>query len=140
MPILAFSPLLNPGYWFNTNPVPFGASLVGSLFVFFAWFIVLAIGLLVAARWFKAKNTARAEVLKRFASVSFWTGLLGLIVLFFSYEQIPFFGIRAWFLAVGAFMLYKVVRIVLYIVREYPQEQAKAEEKRLQDRYMPHRN
>jgi hypothetical protein len=133
---LAFSPLLDPRYWINPTPVPLGSSLVGSLFVFFAWFLLVAIVLVSVAAWLRKKDQLKAKILRRLSGASAWTAILGLLALFFAYEQIPVFGMRLWFLLVGVYLAYRLVRIVLYVVRQYPQEKAIADERALRERYM----
>jgi len=132
-----FAPLLDYHYWLNMNPVPLGPSLVGGILIFFLWFLVVAAILAVVARGLRRDHALKAGVFRRFASLLFWTGFLGLLDLFCAYEQVPLFGIRFWFLLTFAVFLVWLVRIVLYVARDYPRLRAEINEKKRLAKYLP---
>lgn len=135
--LAGFAPFLDIKYWFNVRPVPLGPSLVGGIFAFFGWFIIVTIILRVVAYGLKRQDPIKAGIFRRIASLLATTGLLGLMFLFFSYEQLPFLGMRFWFLFLFLGFTAWLLRIALYVVRDYPAlKHERAEQQRLR-RYLP---
>lgn len=132
-----YAAFLDYRYWMNPNPVPLGPSLVSSILSFFAWFLIVAIGLRIAAHSLRKKDALRAEMLRRFSGLLSATGLLGLMFLFFTYEQLPLFGMRLWFLLLFVLFLVWLGRFVAYAVREYPQKRHQLDERRQIEKYLP---
>lgn len=132
-----YGAFLDYKYWFNTHPVPLGPTLVGGIFVFFGWFFIAGLVFRVVAHLLRKKDQLKSGICKRLASLLMSTSLLGLLCLFFAYEQLPLFGMRAWFLGVFILFIIWLASIAAYIVREYPVErQAIADRKKL-EKYMP---
>lgn len=132
-----YAPFLDYRYWINLRPVPLGPSLVGGIFSFFAWFIVAAVALFVVARMLKKKDPRRADLLKRFGRPLTTAGLLGLLCLFFAYEQVPVLNIRLWFLLTLALFAWQTGKAVAFAMQEYPSlRRGDAERQRIQ-KYFP---
>lgn len=137
--LAGYKAFLDYRYWLNPNPVPLGPSLVGGVFTFFAWFIIAWAGLRLAARWLQKTEPLKAGIARKFASVMGTTGALGLLLLFFAYEQIALLGMRFWLLPLSFYFLFRLMRIAIYVVRDYPIERGKIEERRRFEKYMPAR-
>ncbi len=88
------SNLLTWQYWFNLQPDPFLSLpwniFIGSIVFLFAATILLAI--------IKIKPSVYRGFFKRLYILTLTNALLGLMFLFFNYEQVPFFSARFWFL------------------------------------------
>ncbi len=135
--LAGFAPFLDIKYWFNARPVPLGPSLVGGIFAFFGWFMIATIILRVIAYGLKRQDSLKSGIFRRIASLLATTGLLGLMFLFFSYEQLPFLGMRFWFLFLFLGFTAWLLRIAMYVVRDYPSlKNERAEQQRLR-RYLP---
>ncbi len=132
-----YAPFLNYHYWLNPNPVPIGPSLASQMLAFFAWFVVVAIAARATAHVLRKKDQLRADVLKRFARMLFWSGALGLLALFFAYEQTPFFGMRLWFLVIFLMFMVWLGYTAVFVVREYPRRRAAIEERKQLEKYLP---
>ncbi len=132
-----YAAFLDVGYWLNPHPVPLGSSLVGSIFAFFGWFIIATVTLRLIAYGLRKKDSLKADVFNRFARLMSTTGALGLLFLFFSYERIPLLGMRLWFLLLFAVFAVWLLRIALYVVREYPALRAAQEERARFEKYLP---
>jgi phosphatidylserine synthase len=132
-----YAAFLDYRYWMNPNPIPLGPSLVSGILSFFAWFLIVAVGLHLAAHGLRKKDPLRAEMFRRFSGLLSTTGLLGLLFLFFTYEQLPLFGMRVWFLLLFVLFLALLVRFVIYVVREYPQKRHQLDERRQIEKYLP---
>lgn len=133
------SALLDYRYWLNTNPVPLGSSLVGAIFIFFAWFVIAGVAFAIAAGALKKRSDMLVRTFGRLAWVFIVTGLLGLLLLFFAYEQLPILGMRLWLLPLVAYFFVKLGYIARFIVRDYPRERDRAMERARLDAYMPRR-
>jgi hypothetical protein len=137
MNLKGFAPLLDYKYWSNTHPVPLGSSLVAGIFAFFGWFILLALVLWLLSRWLKVGDRLKADIFRRFSGLLFSTGLLGLLVLFLTYEQLPLLGMRFWFLLVAVYFVARLVVTVAYTVRDYPAAKARAAERKRLTKWLP---
>lgn len=132
-----YAPLLDHRYWLNLRPVPFGPSLVGGIFSFFTWFVVASIALRVASRMLRKKDPRLADLLKRFARPLSTAGLLGLLCLFFAYEQVPVLNMRLWFLLTLVFFAWQTGKAVAFAMQEYPSLRRGDAEKQRIEKYMP---
>jgi hypothetical protein len=133
-----YAAFLDIRYWFNPNPVPLGPTLVGGIFFFFIWFIVAAVAFFIAAKLLRKKDELKTDICRRFTSLLWTTGSLGLLFLFFGYEQIPFLGMRFWFLLDFILFVIWLVRIAVFIVRDYPAKRAAMLERERMEQYLPH--
>lgn len=135
-----YAAFLDYKYWLNPHPVPLGSSLVGSIFAFFGWFIIATVTLQLIAYGLRKKDALKADVFRRFARLMSWTGVLGLLFLFFSYEQIPLLGMRLWFLLLFVMFSLWLLKIALYVVRDYPGLRATQRERAQFEKYLPSKN
>jgi len=134
-----FAAFLDHRYWLNPTPVALGPSLVSGIFSFFAWFIVIGVGLAIGAHWVRKTHPRRTGLLRKFARLLTWTGVFGLLCLFFSYEQLPLLGMRLWFLVTVLYFLIRLGYVIWYLVRDYPRERREEEERRRIEKYLPHK-
>ena len=132
-----FSAFLDYHYWINPHPIPLGSALVGGIFAFFGWFVILGIAAVIVARTTFREDKPTAEIFRRLGRLFIVTGALGLLLLFLAYEQIPVLGMRMWLVPLAAYFFIKLGFIVVHIVRDYPRERAEIEERRAQERYAP---
>src|ERR1051325_8457848 len=107
-----YAAFLDYRYWLNPRPVPLGPTLVGGIFVFFGWFLIAGIAFRVTAHLLRKKDKLKAGICKRLASLLMTTAVLGLLCLFFAYEQLPLFGMRVWILPVFVLFIVWLARIV----------------------------
>ncbi|MCK4858512.1 MAG: hypothetical protein KAT58_11120 [candidate division Zixibacteria bacterium] len=135
--LAGFAAFLDYKYWINTNPVPLGPSLVSGFLVFFCWFLVAASALFVVSRYFRKVDDLKHGIFRRFAHLLFNVGWIGLVILFFAYEQAPILGMRLWF---GLLMIYLMARLgmlIIYVIRDYPQRKAAVVERERIKKYLP---
>ncbi len=132
-----FAPFLDYHYWFNPRPVPLGPSLVGGIAAFFGWFLVVALVLLLIARGLKKEEPLRSGIFRKFARLMGYTGGIGLVLLLFAYEQLPLLGMRFWVLFLFILFLVWLIRIIAYVVRDYPRRKAEINERRRLEKYLP---
>jgi len=132
-----FAPFLDYRYWFNLYPVPLGPSLVGGIFAFFGWFIIAMIIFRLVAHGLKKRDPLKAAIFLRTSALLGTTGILGLLFLFFAYEEVPLLRMRFWFLFLFVMFAAWVVRIALYIVRDYPVLRDERLERQRLRKYLP---
>jgi len=132
-----FAPFLDFHYWFNPQPVPLGPTLVGGILAFFSWFLVVAVVLWLIARGLKREEPLKAGIFLRFASLMAYTGAIGLLLLLFAYEQLPVLGMRFWVLSLFILFLIWLLRIIIYVVKDYPVKRKELDEKRRLEKYLP---
>ncbi|MBN1585364.1 hypothetical protein JW899_03290 [Candidatus Uhrbacteria bacterium] len=138
MPFLAgFAAFLDYRYWINTRPVPLGPSLVSGFLLFFCWFLAAALVLFLLYRLYRKGDGLRAGIFRRFAGILTNVGLIGLLILFFAYEQAPVLGMRLWFLVLVAYFLVRLGQLVVYVIRDYPRRKAIIAERRRIRKYLP---
>ena len=97
-------PLLKISYWFDINP-PLMNELMGQIiFWFFAIFLI--VGAVIRVVGSKRKDDKFViAIFNKFGTLFLTSGFLGLLLYFFSYEQIYLFGARFWFLILGIIFL-----------------------------------
>ncbi len=132
-----YAAFLKYRYWIDLHPVPLGPSLVGAILSFFAWFIIIGVALAVVRHGFRKKRPPLAELLRRFAGMLGTTGFLGLLFLFFAYEQLPILGMRFWFLLLFILFAVWLGRCAFFAVRDFPEMQQALDEKRRLAKYLP---
>lgn len=89
------SALLQPSFWFTTNPPTLAGWIGTAVFVFF--FVCFIFG--VVSRILLDRTEDRYVKLagRHITRASTTMGVLGLLLFFFSFERIPFLGARFWY-------------------------------------------
>ena len=137
--LISFVPFFDYHYLFNPSPVPLGPALVGGVFAFFSFFVAAAVTVRVVAGGMRKKAPLEADIARRFSRLLGTTGVLGLLLLFFAYEQLPVLGMRFWIDFLALFFLGWLARIILHVVRDYPRDKTRADQRERFERYLPGR-
>jgi hypothetical protein len=135
--LAGFAAFLDYRYWINQNPVPLGPSLVSGILMFFGWFLVAAVVLYLVARYFRKSAPLKKDVFQRFGRLMLNVGVIGLLILFFSYQQAPFLGMRLWFLLLFIYLVVRLSLLIVYVIRDYPQKVAEIVERERRTKYFP---
>jgi len=130
--------ILNPLYWFSFQP-----AIVDSLFGKFllGFFLVLFVLGIISRMVLEQRSHDRYVILagKRLITCLLTMGFIGLILYFFSYENISVFGARFWYVIwVVAFVAWAIV-LGKYITREIPALRNKNEREHAKSKYIPGR-
>lgn len=64
-------------------------------------------------------------------------GIIGLVLFFFSYERIPFLGMRVWFIVWGLGLVAWIITSVIYACKTVPCLRRQAAAKEEQMKYFP---
>lgn len=116
--------MLNPLYWLSMKPANM-EGLLGK--ITFGFFLLLVIVALVCRFLLKQKTRDRYVKLigSRLMTLCFTMGFLGIILFFFSYEGIQFFGARFWYPIWDIAFLLWVIAIVRFALKDVPAMRAK---------------
>jgi hypothetical protein len=104
--------LLNLSFWFDLRP----PALIPVFNYIFIGFILFLIILMIVSFKFKNKHKVYKGVLISLYNFSFTNTIIGVILLFFNYQRVPFLAARFWFLfwailiLVWLFFIYKKLK------------------------------
>lgn len=135
-----FSAFLDYKYWLNPRPVPLGPSLAAGILIFFCWFLLVALILWLIARAFRKSDALKADLFRRFARLFSTTGIVGLLLLFFAYEQAPILGMRFWTLILFIYFFIRLGLNIAYAARDYPGLKANVSERQRFEKWLPGKN
>lgn len=127
--------LFSPSYLFTIQP--------GSSFKFMvpliAFFLILAIGSFYLEKWIKKQPHKKAinELLPKLSSRIRLFGILGFVLLFCRYENIPYFAMRFVLLAYLIGILVYVGRSIYKYKKHLPELLEKKEKKEIHNKYLP---
>lgn len=133
--MINFARLLDLNFWFALRPAALSERTMVILVVGFAVFLVLAIVCGISAK-IKKQNPPLVKLFRKVKKMLSTMGILGFIVLFFSYEQIYLLGSRFWFLLWFIGFVVWTVFIVLYAVKKMPKEKDELEKKQKYLKYL----
>jgi len=127
---------LLPGYWFWFTPKVLSRPMFIALAAVFGAFIAASIVIRAAAAR-KRGSLYWKEGAPRVASPLLWTGLLGLLYVWFRQEQIYFFSARFWLAALAAVFAVWMGLAVRRIAKDIPKRAAEFAEKARIEKYLP---
>lgn len=126
-------------FWFRLQPMTMTPIFTRFFFVLFAAFVIFgAIATMVARR--KIDDRLLIKAYKKIASMFYTMGWLGLFILFFSYQEIYFFGARFWYLVWLAGFIYWTYTIIQYIKVQIPQIREEQMNRSEINKYLPRRS
>lgn len=129
-----FSPL----YWFTTEPPEVGGTLGTIVFIIFLGSLILGIVSRITADRRRDDRYVR-EIARRVSSFLTTMGALGVLLFFFSFENIELFGARLWYPIWGICFLAWGFSILRYVRREIPDMKEKEEARKEMRKYLPKR-
>lgn len=128
--------LLSLAFWFNTRP----PRLTPTSQYLLITFIIL---LVAAALFFYFKKRSKGKnknfYIKLWRDLYFFSltnAVIGLLLLFFDSEKIPFFSSRFWYIVWGAVMVVWIY-FIYKSARKIPQKIKKAEQEEQYKKYLP---
>lgn len=102
--------LLTWQYWFLVNPAP----LVSLGMIILASLVALTVLAAIVFFLLKRKSSLYRGIFKRLYNFSIANFLIGLIVLFFNYENIPFFSARFW---IGLWVIGMIIWLYFILIK-----------------------
>ncbi len=132
------SEFLQPTYWLTMNPPEVGGLLGTITFVIFVVVFVLGIvGHLVADR--RGSDRFMREVGHNISTLLVVMGILGVLLFFFSFEEIRLFGARFWYLVWIAGFLFWSFLIFRYVKWTVPGMREREAQRHANQKYLPGR-
>ncbi|MFA4833741.1 MAG: hypothetical protein WC619_02730 [Patescibacteria group bacterium] len=125
--------LLSLKFWFNLRP---DALLPIYQKIFIIFVLALVVFFLFYRLFIAKKGGLYASFWRRLSSFSLANAFIGLILLFFNYEFIPFLSSRFWLLLWAVFMLVWLVFIAKSLLK-IPERKKKLEEEKEYKKYIP---
>lgn len=129
--------LFDLAHWFDLTPVRMSSTFEVGFFILFSLMIVAGLAFRIMRK--TRQDKFERITLERATAIALSVGLLGLLWLFLSFEEISIFGARFWFLVLVFIFIFTVVRLFRYRKIKVPQlrmlEQSKAEA----NKYLPRR-
>lgn len=124
--------LINFGYWFSLRPEAL-SPIAQKLFIGFI--ILLALICLLTAI-FKNHGGIYRGFLKKIYSFSFANAVIGLFILFFNYELIPFLSARFW---LGLWLIMMIVWLIFILkyLRKIPATKKRVAAEKEFNKYLP---
>ncbi len=124
--------LLTWQYWFSVNP----AQLISLGMIILASLVGLFVLAAIIFFLLKRKGSFYRGVFKRLYNFSVANFLIGLIVLFFNYENIPFFAARFW-LGLWAIGMLIWLYFILIKIKEIPAKKQAIAAEQAKKKYLP---
>jgi hypothetical protein len=124
---------LNYKYWLNMRPT----SLAGGAQKYFIILVVLLFILTIIFSFLKARNkNLYSRLLRKLYTFFLSNFIIGLFLLFFTYEMVPFLSSRFWFLLWGAGIIFWLYFIVKEFIR-VPKIKQELEKEKEFKKYIP---
>jgi len=131
-------PLLNPLFWLSMEPLNVDGLAGKLVFGFFLFLVLFGVVSRMLAQH-KTKDRYMKHIGFRLGHMSMTMGLVGLVLCFFSYELIRFFGARFWYPVWAVVFMVWLVKTILYMKKEVPSMRLRDDIRKNLMKYMPHR-
>lgn len=132
-----FSPLkfFAPAYLFELRPYTY-PSTIKFLTIFFAVFVVVAVGLKIFAK-FKKLEKFQVKLADKYFWLLLVSGLLGLMLTWLKYERVHILSARFWLAAWLIMVAIWLGKILYYQFKIVPQAKQQSEIKKAFQKYLP---
>lgn len=128
--------LIDLSYLFEKRPNPESAMLFGLAII--AGLMIIGSGITWIAYVRKERTLSLyRSIRERLVRWLFTGGFVTLILIFFRFEGIPYFGSRAWLFLWGVVLAIWSVTILIYILKKFPKERSLYQEQVERSRYLP---
>lgn len=124
-------------YWFESLPTPFMPWVLQVVVITFVALTVVGVVLHLIVRRRREHRMWR-EGIGPLAAIIFQTGVIGLLLTWFTQDQIQFFGVRFWFLVLAVWMAVRLVYALKRIFKDIPAKMAERDEQDRIQKYLPH--
>lgn len=134
-----FFPLIDWSFWFDLTPIRMAPAFEAMFFGLFALAVIAGSIVRMVVRN-GSYEKYRGEFLKRIANICSYTGLVGLIWFFLTFEEIQFFGSRFWFLVILIGAAFAVFRVIRFAKKDVPVFQHREQSRADVNKYLPRRS
>lgn len=131
------SSFFQPTYWLTLQPPEINGLLGNAFFSVFVAFLILGIiGRIVVDR--RGNDRYKKEIGGRISALLVTMGILGVILFFFSFEEIQLFGARFWYPVWVVATFVWIFFLIRFVKRDVPAKRAREESLKEQGKYLPH--
>jgi len=126
--------LLTLNYWFNLRPESLLPYAQKTLIGFIILLALLALALAIIN--IKSRGSIYRGLFKRLYSFCLGNTLIGLVISFFNYEDVPFLSARFW---LGLWILIMIIWLVFITkkLKAIPQQKKQVEQEKELKKYLP---
>lgn len=135
--MLDISTLLMPKYWFSLAPAPLTGLTEKIMLLFFLFVFVVGAFFRFKSRAKKQSDRLKNLAWQNLSHCGLIMGSLGLLILFFSFENIRLFGSSFWYVFWLIGLLVWLAKIWHNYYHIAPQEKVKEEQRRHKAKYLP---
>jgi hypothetical protein len=125
--------LLSLNFWFNFRPGPL-LSIYSNILIIFV--VLLVVFIFISNFIFKNKKSLYYDVVEKIKLFSWLNAFFGMLLLFFNYEQVPFFSSRFWYAIWAISMFIWIINIFKHF-KKIPERKRKMEEHKKYKKYIP---
>ncbi|OGL95998.1 hypothetical protein A2348_00705 [Candidatus Uhrbacteria bacterium RIFOXYB12_FULL_58_10] len=129
-------PLFSPSYWLTFDPPAVWAGAGRSLLVIFVGMIVASV-VVRRVKIPRATDRHQATIYRKVVNLLFTMGFVGIILFFFSFQEIRLFGARFLYLLWIAGTVWWIVSIVRYAKKQVPEARRREIERFELEKYLP---
>ena len=133
-----FDHFLDPATWFTLQSAEVGGLSGKLIFGFFAILFVFGIVCRIVSSH-KTEDRYMRSLGERLGMMLLTMGLLGVLFYFFSFERIPLFGARFWYVLWVIGLITWIVFIVRFARVTIPQQRERAQRHAQEQKYIPGR-
>ncbi|MCH8049351.1 hypothetical protein IH979_01420 [Patescibacteria group bacterium] len=134
--MIDFRPLLDLNFWFNLQPQALSPTFERFFFLAFGSMIIIAAVSRIVARHRK-EDRYLLKIYRKLTRMFLTMGIFGMLIFFFNFEELYFFGARFWFLVWGIGLIVWIVMIVRFAKVRVPAMKEEHLRGREEERYMP---
>ncbi len=131
-----FSPLFTLDFWFNLRPHALSPGFDKSFFLLFGSLIIIGAIAKVIMRQKKADRYL-ARAYKMVSQLFTMMGALGMLLFFFTYEEIYLLGARFWFIVWGIGLIVWAIYIIRYAKVTIPKLREADSMRNRENEYLP---
>jgi len=126
---------IQPSFWFDRYPWPFEP--IAFWVALAVLILVLLFGIFTVWRRQRLMDKINQKIWQKFGNLFFSFSVVGLILLFFKQQRLPYLGMRAWLGLWILICLAWLVFIIKFIIKEIPQiKEAKKQRAEIR-KYLP---
>lgn len=131
-------PLFSPSYWLTLDPPAVWEGAGRSLIVVFVGMLVASV-VVRRMKLSQAKDRHEAGLYRRVCELLSVMGIVGIVLFFFSFEEIRLLGARPAYLLWILGLAVWIVSIARYAKRDIPGARQREQDRAAQNKYLPKR-
>ena len=125
---------------FLFGPYPLALENIDKVFFIDSAFALAVALILSLTLFFKKVNPVNHKLVSRFKNLGWFYGLSGLIWTGFRFEGAAYLEWRLWFILIAAVSAVWLIKIIVYLVRDYKKELNEFRHQEVKQKYLSSRN